>query len=272
MLARNGPYGYNIDQLVIMLSMMKIYCFETISFRGLESRPTCTLKYLNKDHFITKGQKEGRLEIARVIPREDDDYESQLKKALEALCELAIEEGAHECAVIECEDLVFRDVTTDTPDIPVEERSIFWPVPRFPNDSIQDAIRQYRWAVVFRLNLDDENSEEEERGHDGRPSGHHYSENTAKERIFKVAGLVEAASFYKGFYLAIGLAAGNCKDVFCKTDEKCQALTVGKPCRHPLRPRPSIEACGLDPESIAEKAGWKDFNRNTFLMGMVFID
>jgi hypothetical protein len=39
-----------------------------------------------------------------------------------------------------------------------------------------------------------------------------------------------------------------------------------------LRPRPSIEACGLDPESIAEKAGWKDIGENAFLMGMVFID
>lgn len=212
------------------------------------------------------------MEIARVIPREDDNYESQLQKALEALCELAVEEGAHQCAVIECKDLVFKEKSTDTSDVPVEDRSIFWPVPRFPNDSLQDAIGQYRWAVVFRLNLDHENSKGEIRGHDGTASVHHYSENAAKERIFKIAGLVEAASFYKGFYLAIGLAAGNCKDVFCRTDNKCQALTVGKSCRHPLRPRPSIEACGLDPESIAEKAGWKDIGENAFLMGMVFID
>jgi len=212
------------------------------------------------------------LEIARVIPREDDNYEPRLKKALEALCELAVEEGAHECAVVECKDLVFKDMPTDAPDVPVEERSIFWPVPHFPKDSLQDTIRQYRWAVAFRLNIDDEESREERRDYDDRSSGHRYSENAAKERIFKIAGLVEAASFYKGFYLAIGLAAGNCKDVFCRTDKKCQALTVGKPCRHPLRPRPSIKACGLDPESIADKAGWKDIGENAFLMGMVFID
>ena len=212
------------------------------------------------------------MEIARVIPREDDNYEPRLKKALEALCELAVTEGAHECAVVECKDLVFKDISTDAPDVPVEERSIFWPVPRFPKDSLQDAIRQYRWAVAFRLNIDDEESREERRDYDDRSSGHRYSENDSKERIFKIAGLVEAASFYKVFYLDIGLAAGNCKDVFCRTDKKCQALSVGKPCRHPLRPRPSIKACGLDPESIAEKAGWKDIGENAFLMGMVFID
>lgn len=212
------------------------------------------------------------MDIARVLPRDDDRRESQLKRALEALCELAVEEGAHQCAVIECEDLVFKEVTEDTSDVPVEERSIYWPVPRFPKDSIQDAIRQYRWAVVFRLDLDDEGSQEKLRGHDDTSSGQRHSVHAANERVFKIAGLVEAASFYKGFYLAIGLAAGNCKDVFCGTEKKCQALTVGKPCLHPLRPRPSIEACGLDPEAIAEKAGWKDFSENAFLMGMVFID
>ena len=112
------------------------------------------------------------MEIARVIPREDDNYEPRLKKALEALCELAVTEGAHECAVVECKDLVFKDISTDAPDVPVEERSIFWPVPRFPKDSLQDAIRQYRWAVAFRLNIDDEESREERRDYDDRSSGH----------------------------------------------------------------------------------------------------
>ncbi|MDY6796675.1 MAG: DUF2284 domain-containing protein [Actinomycetota bacterium] len=60
--------------------------------------------------------------------------------------------------------------------------------------------------------------------------------------------------------------------MFCKAYERCQALAAGKPCRHPLRPRPSIKACGLDLETIAGKAGWEDFNRDEFLVGMVLID
>ena len=211
------------------------------------------------------------MEIARVIPRGDDDYEPRLKKALEELCELALEEGAHECAVIDCEGLVLKDISDDIPDVPVEERSIFWPQVCFPKDSIQDAIRLYSWAVVFRLNIDGEGSSGGGGG-DGALSASRYYTKAADEQVFRIAGRVESASLYKGFYLAIGLAAGNCKDVFCKTEKKCQALTVGKPCRHPLKPRPSIEACGLDPGDIAGRAGWKDFDEGSFLMGMVFID
>jgi hypothetical protein len=196
--------------------------------------------------------KEDGVRIARVVSRQDDSRDERLKKVLQELCELADDEGADRCAAIECEDLVFRELADDIPDVPLEERSLFWPVPRFPNDSIQEALRLYSWAVAFRLEA--------------------ASVADAQEQVFKIAGLVEAASFYKGFYLAIGLAAGNCKDVFCKEYEKCQALTAGKPCRYPLRPRPAIEACGLDPESIARKAGWKDFERDKFLVGMVFVD
>lgn len=211
------------------------------------------------------------MEIARVIPREDDNYEPRLKKALEELCELALEEGAHQCAVIDCDELVLKDISTDTPDVPIEERSIFWPAVCFPKDPIQDAIRQYSWAVVFRLNVDGEESLEEGEV-DGDSPVRRYSPQASDEQVFRIAGRVESASFYKGFYLAIGLAAGNCKDVFCKTEKKCQALTAGKSCRHPLKPRPSMEACGLDLRDIAERAGWKDFDEGSFLMGMVFID
>lgn len=212
------------------------------------------------------------MEIARVIPRDDAAYQPRLKRALEELRRLALEEGAHQSAVISCEDLVFKETSTSACDVPVEERSIFWPVPLFPKDSIQNALRRYRWAVAFRLDVDGEGSLEDKRGPAEGSTGRAYSVHGAKERIFRIAGLVEAASFYKGFYLALGLAAGNCKDVFCKTDERCQALSVGKPCRHPLRPRPSMEACGLDPGAIAARAGWKDMDDKPCLMGMVFID
>ena len=68
------------------------------------------------------------MEIARVIPRDDDNYRTRLKNALEELCELAVTEGAHQCAVIECEDLVFKEAGPDTSDVPDHKRSIFWPV------------------------------------------------------------------------------------------------------------------------------------------------
>jgi predicted metal-binding protein len=192
------------------------------------------------------------VKIARVQPVNSPDRELQLEKLLGSLCELALKEGADECAVIECGDLIFKETSSDIPHVPVEQRTLFWPVPRFSIDSMQDALRRYDKAVIFRLSLADDL-------------------DYAQEQIFKLAGLVESACFYGGYHLSIGLASGNCKDVFCKAEQSCQALRMGKPCLHPLKSRPSIEACGLDPEEIAAKAGWRDSDKDDFIVCMVFV-
>ncbi len=173
---------------------------------------------------------------------------------LGSLRELCIEAGAHACAVIECEDLSFVERSDAQQYVPDEERSIFWPVPRFPIDSFEDAVRLYGKALVFGLKVGDEGARIE-----------------VMRKIYDIANKVESACFYGGYYLAIALAAGNCKEVFCGGERKCQALTVGKACQYPMRSRPSIEACGLDLEVIAAKAGWDDLDENAFLMGMVFV-
>lgn len=191
--------------------------------------------------------------IEPIKPFRDRDG-SSLDELLQSLQELCVEAGAHVCAVIACTDLPLVERSAALPDVPDEERSIFWPVPRFPKDSVEDSFKLYETAVVFGMRVEDEGSRME-----------------AMKKIYDIAGRVESACFYGGCYLAIGLAAGNCKDVFCAGEKKCQALTVGKPCRYPLRSRPSIEACGLDLEAIAARAGWDDYEPDAFLMGMVFV-
>jgi predicted metal-binding protein len=193
------------------------------------------------------------MEISRVQPADSPNRDLILEDLLVSLCELAVEEGASDCAVIECSDLEFKEVSPYAADVPQEERSLFWPVPLFPSDSLQDALKLYSRAVVFRLNS----------------SG--YSPDAVQEQVFKIAGLLESACFYGGSHLSIGLAAGNCKDVFCKDEPRCQALKMGKPCLYPLKSRPSIEACGLDPQIIATKAGWSDSDSEASIIGMVFV-
>ena len=194
------------------------------------------------------------MRIESIKPHMGNNDTACLDGVLESLLKLCVKAGAHECAVVECGDLIFVDRADEPAEVPAGERSIFWPVPRFPKDSIEDALRSYRKAVVFGLNV---------RAADSRTD--------AMKKIYDIATRVESACFYEGCYLAIGLAVGNCKEVFCEKENKCQALTVGKPCRYSLRSRPSIEACGLDMEAIARKAGWKDLDPSTFLMGMVFV-
>jgi predicted metal-binding protein len=203
---------------------------------------------------VRHGGGELQMRIESIKPHMGNNDAARLDGVLESLLKLCIEAGAQECAVVECGDLIFVGRAGEAADVPAGERSIFWPVPRFPRDSIGDALRQYRKAVVFGLNV--------------KVAG---SRADAMKSIYDIATRVESACFYGGYYLAIGLAVGNCKEVFCEKENKCQALTVGKPCRYALRSRPSIEACGLDMEAIAVKAGWKDLDPSAFLMGMVFV-
>ena len=192
--------------------------------------------------------------IESIKPLRGGDDTSRLDGMLESLLGLCAKEGAHACAVIACGDLSFVERPAAMQDVPGEERSIFWPVPRFPRDSIEDAVGLYRKAVVFAVR-----------------AGAAQSRTDAMRKVYDIASRVESACFYGGYYLAIGLAAGNCKEVFCAGEKKCQALTVGKACLHPLRSRPSIEACGLDPGAVAAVAGWDDYEPDAFLVGMVFV-
>lgn len=64
---------------------------------------------------------------------------------------------------------------------------------------------------------------------------------------------VENRAFYGGYPLAMGFAAGECS--YCLPKEMCAVLN-GERCRHPLRARPSLEACGFDVFSIVHKVGW----------------
>lgn len=193
--------------------------------------------------------------IEPVKPFRNRNDTSSLDDMLASLLELCSDEGAHACAVVACGDLSFVERPAAMQDAPDEEKSIFWPVPRFPRDSIEDAVGLYRKAVVFGVRVDAASSR-----------------TGALRTVYDIASRVESACFYGGYYLAIGLAAGNCKEAFCAGEKKCQALTVGKACLHPLRSRPSIEACGLDPGAIAALAGWDDYEPDAFLMGMVFVD
>ncbi|MDY6796674.1 MAG: hypothetical protein SWK76_15545 [Actinomycetota bacterium] len=65
------------------------------------------------------------MRITSVVTRRDDSREERLEKALRELCELAMDEGADQSAVIEREDMAFREPYADPPEVPVEERSLF---------------------------------------------------------------------------------------------------------------------------------------------------
>jgi predicted metal-binding protein len=185
--------------------------------------------------------------------------EKQVQAFLKALCELAVKEGADDARAIDCRPLPFAGREEKPPEAPPEKRSRHWPVPLYPKDDFLPALRAFGHAVVFRVD-----------------TGRGATDQGRRESLLKVYAIamkLESAGFYGGYHLALGLAAGNCREVFCAGEEKCRALKRGSSCRHPLKARVSMEACGLDVSKIAARAGWAAPEAGEdYFVGMVLVD
>jgi predicted metal-binding protein len=75
--------------------------------------------------------------------------------------------------------------------------------------------------------------------------------------LYKIVSKIESMAFYDGRYLAFGLGAGSCLNVFCSEEKTCEALNDHKRCRYPLKARPSMEAVGIDVFKMIASAGWE---------------
>ncbi len=202
------------------------------------------------------------MEVARIRATRSDL--ERLKKDAEALRRQALEEGAEDACVMACKDLRFRKgKRAGTARAQAGAKpSLHWPSPSYPLESLREALGRYRLAVVFRLRA---------------PEAGPGQDQEALEKLYRLVSTLESACFYKGYHLALGLASGNCRDVFCSSERRCQAMIKGKPCLHPNKARPSIEACGLDPAAIAasleRSSGAKSGRRGSpGLLGLVFVD
>jgi len=79
--------------------------------------------------------------------------------------------------------------------------------------------------------------------------------NRARIKNHEMISKIEAEAFYDGYHLALGLADGPCKLIFCPNNE-CSALVPGQSCRHSLRARFSMEGVGMDAYTMAARVGW----------------
>ena len=171
------------------------------------------------------------------------------KTALEELREYALQLGSDQAAVVGTGDLVVREAARAKCFIPgckFYGSSIMCP-PHNPltPDVTRKIVAEYRWGVLLRLNA----PVEDFAGENWRVK-HVPTELKHKEIVAKLEG----RAFRMGFPLAMGFAAGECS--LCVPRETCSVLAGGE-CRHPLKARPAMEACGFDVFAIARKVGWE---------------
>lgn len=171
-------------------------------------------------------------EVRRIVPVLDARL---LEKDLRALCALAISSGADRAAVVRASDVVFDKKALSRPRSSTGPRSVHWPA-LYPKDSVRDAVGAYRKGIFFSVAPLEETAD--------------------LLRVHELVSAIESSAFYMGYHLAMGFAAGNCRQVFCAEERECAALRRGRSCVYPYLGRPSMESVGMDPGAMAVKLGW----------------
>ncbi|MBW1856443.1 MAG: DUF2284 domain-containing protein [Deltaproteobacteria bacterium] len=113
---------------------------------------------------------------------------------------------------------------------------------------MRELITEYNRALFFSIDLPAENMTR-----DKEKTGKRLS---VAENLYKIVSKIESMAFYDGLYMAFGLGAGSCLDVFCFEEKNCAALKEGGRCRYPLKARPSMEAVGIDVFKLMAHVGW----------------
>jgi predicted metal-binding protein len=170
------------------------------------------------------------------------------ERELGLLRDFALEIGADRALIVPTDQLVIRHgawAKCFIPGCKFYGSSIMCP-PHNPltPDVTRKIVDEYEWALIFQLDA----AVKDFVGEHWRKR-HVVTELKHKEMVAKLEG----KAFYMGFHLAMGFAAGECS--LCLPGKPCSVLS-GDPCRHPLRARPAMEACGFDVFAIAKRIGW----------------
>lgn len=180
--------------------------------------------------------------------------EKTLMSDLDILKQKAIELGAAGAEIIEASQLVVDERVRLKCTIPRCLRAGETPncPPYLPDlDFIRKAFARYSYAVLFKTLIAP--IEEFTPGHTKDKNGLDHT-LLFHLKTSKIVYEVEKLAYRKGYYLAMGLGGGSCKDYLCH-GQVCQYKDSGR-CRFPNRARPAMEAMGIDVFDIIRKVGW----------------
>jgi len=174
------------------------------------------------------------------------DMKSPLEHRLEILKKKALGFGADDAKLISADRIRIEDEVLEMCKKPFCDgfgKSANCPPHTMTPARFREFIKQYTYAIVFKIDVPVEDMMSEKR-------------NTAFRKIYEIASNLETEAKSSGFELSRGYAAGSCKPVFCKEHKVCQAL-IDKTCRNSFLARPSMEAVGMNVMKIIQEAGWE---------------
>ncbi|MHA1729842.1 MAG: DUF2284 domain-containing protein [Promethearchaeota archaeon] len=211
-----------------------------------------------------------------IKPIQPDNQDGEIKRNLEKYCNLAKDLGADDAKVITTNQIPVDIRVNLKCRIPVcfnYGQSVNCPPHCITAEETRIYLKKYKFAVIFKIKIPPEVIVREKKTmKDGV--------NVYKQ-TFEIVNKIESAAFYDGHYFATGLGAGNCKDIYCWSEEKC-AVLIGNKCRASLKARPSMEAVGIDCFKLASTIGWpiipigsdakKEEVSHGTLMGLILIN
>lgn len=164
---------------------------------------------------------------------------------LSELCDHALGLGANAAVVVPASTLVVENRFVDLckEGCPSYGLSPGCPPHAMTPAEFRTMLKGYSDAVLFRVNasMDDLQGE-------GRLS--------VASLVHDISAALERKARMLGFVRVYALAAGSCKELFCK-EGSCVVLAAGEACRFPDRARPSVSAHGVDVGKLCSAVGWK---------------
>ena len=191
---------------------------------------------------------------------------NSVRKDLEQFVKLALDHGARDACLLSGKSVVFdRSLAgIHLENVPPEIQSEHWPV-RMPLDSLWDSIRSFKNGVFFTcpapLGMPDMGQ--------GWIDDAYYRQ--ACLQVISIVTVLESDAFYRGYHMAAGYGAGNCRAVLCHKENRCQALMRAKGCIHPYKARPSMAAVGIDAKAMARELRIARIPDRVNLYGLVMI-